>query len=691
MSSSPPVVPARARRRGAAALLVLLTALSSWGAPAAADTTAGPEARATARLVVNGLAAVVGPARDETVPEGEEPIGLPSSLGARVLVHNPGEESLDGLRLVVTVHRRTTTRSELRRALDPSTSDAGPVETIALDQPLEPLPPGGFAQLEVSVPAEELGLVDPDNDVTVHPVTLAVVRAVSVLDQVRVAAVGVAGPIARPLQAVALAPLDGPVDRDAAATAQLLPGGRLDRILRAVEQAPTGVLTLAPAPHTAEDLARLVDEAVPGATDMAARLSAVVDERGAGVVSMPYALADVPALDFSSSTEDLATQAILAGRRRLTSRLGVTPDAAHLLLSTQTDTSVDLAPADTLLTTWDDTLGPDLEANPTADVPPALRTGRSPAGRGLTVLVGDPWVTDHLATATGTNGWSVDAHRVVAETAMLFARAPGRDGRVVAVVPPVGWDAPGQLPDELYAQLAAAPWLRLDNPVQVAGRGSVTAPWDGTAQLSSPRTLLLSRLATAEQRLLGLAASVAGTETTPAVVAREDDLLRAISVWPTATPLRRAEALLSEIEEETTAAIGTVTVPDDSVVTLASERGVIPVTVQHPDGVPLRVDVEVTTQGRLTFDEGTSQTVLLEEGGTATVTFPATALSRGRFPLVVTVRTLGGDVVLASARVTVRATAVSRPALLAVGGVVLALLLLGRLRRPRRPRLEVVR
>jgi hypothetical protein len=134
-----------------------------------------------------------------------------------------------------------------------------------------------------------------------------------------------------------------------------------------------------------------------------------------------------------------------------------------------------------------------------------------------------------------------------------------------------------------------------------------------------------------------------------------------------------------------------VDVPDDIVVTLTSERGAIPVTVQHPEGGPLDVLVEIAAQGRLTFQEGTSRLVRLEEGGTATVSFEATALSRGTFPVAVTVRTPDQGVVLAGRLVEVRATAVSRPALVAVAVIVVLLLLVGRLRRPRQPQLEVVR
>lgn len=680
--------------RRAATFAVAALAVVVAVVPAVAAHAAVQDTRSDARIVLNGLQAVVGPAFDDTVPEGEEEARLPATFSARVLIENRTDEPLDGLRLVVGVHERARTRSQLRAALDTtSTESLGQLEHLALDQTLDSIPAHGFAQLDVSVGVEESGLVAPDHDVAIHPVALSLVQGVLILDQVRTAAVGVSRPVARPLEATLLAPLDGPAPSLAMAAEDrpsLLPGGRLDRLLRAVEATPLGAVTVAPAPHAVEDLLRLSDEAVPGATDMLGRLRAVVEDHAGGIVSTPYALADVPALVSSASTEDLASAAIVAGRQRLLALVGRAPDAAHLLLSPQTPDALDLAPADVLVARWDDSSGPDLEASPSADVPPALRTSRSRSGRSLDVLMGDPWVTTQLAAADGSHGWDVDAHRVVVESAMTFAQAPSRAGRAFAVVPPVGWEPAGRLADEVYTRLAAAPWLRTGDPVTVAARASVAAPWTPSETVAPDRTPLLGRVASLEQRLAGLTAAVTDVEQRPAVVRRGNDLLRAMTVWPHPTALDRAAQVLDDLTAALDSAIGEVNVPQDLAVTLASERGVIPITVRHPEGVPMDVLVEVAAPGGLLFEEGTSRPVRLEEGGTATVSFQATALGRGTFPLEVTVRTPTGDLVLAREVVSVRASAVSRPALAAIGGVVLLLLIVGRLRRPSRPKLEVV-
>lgn len=683
------------RTAGVGALLAVGVA-AALALPGSATASVHDDPTGGARLVLNGLQAVVGPATSEAVPASEQNARLPSTFSARALVENHGGGALENVRLVVEVYAPVRSRSALRSALDGQGAvDPDGSPRVVVDQQLDAVPAGGVAQVELAVDEDEADLVVDDEDVVVRPVVVSVVQGRRILDEVRTASIGVARPVPRPLETVLLLPLDGPApathDHLDTTAPQLLPGGRLDRLLRAVEGGPAEAVTAAPAPHAVEDLVRLVDGAVPGAPDVLARLRAVSSDRVAGIVSSPYALADVPALTAIEATEDLAATAIVAGRQRLLSLVGASPDGAHLLLSQQTPTSLDLAPADVLVMAWDDTVGPDLTAEPNADVPPALRTARSSSGRSLDVLVGDPWVTTQLAAADGGHGWAVAAHRVVAETAITFAQAPGVEGRSLAVVPPVGWDAPGRLPDEVVARIAAAPWLRLADPVTVAARSSGGDPWEPPATIGSERTALLSRLGVVQDRIDGLAAAVTDVEDQPDVVERSGDLLRAVSTWPDDDPTGRAGQILAGLEAGIDEAIGEVLVPDASVITLASERGVIPITVRHPQGVPLDVLVEVAAPGGLTFEQGTTRQVHLEEGGTATVSFEARALGRGTFPLAVTVRTPTGDVVLAREVVSVRASAVSRPALLAVGGVVLLLLVVGRLRRPRRPRLEVVR
>jgi hypothetical protein len=136
---------------------------------------------------------------------------------------------------------------------------------------------------------------------------------------------------------------------------------------------------------------------------------------------------------------------------------------------------------------------------------------------------------------------------------------------------------------------------------------------------------------------------------------------------------------------------GTVAI-DQTRITLTSDTGSIPVTLERTDGPPVTVVVEVASPGRLAWPEGRRSTPLvLEPGARQTVTFATEARSTGTFPVTVRVTDPTGRHDLASTTLSVRSTALSRPALVATGAIVLVLLAIGLVRRgtPRR-RLSVV-
>ena len=210
--------------------------------------------------------------------------------------------------------------------------------------------------------------------------------------------------------------------------------------------------------------------------------------------------------------------------------------------------------------------------------------------------------------------------------------------------------------------------------------------------------LELAELAATRARLDGLSTATAGLTgpvepddpPVPDLRAAVDELLRATSIRLPGDRVAAARTRVQQVRAIVDGALGTVEVPDDAGVTLTSDTGTVPVTVRHADGVPMEVVVELESQGRLAFDPEPRRTVQLPADGTATVSFDTVALGRGQFPVEVRVSTPDGAVLLDRSVLSVRATVVSRPALLGVGAVVLGLLLLGGRRRRRRPRLEVV-
>lgn len=715
-----------------ASLVTSLVALAPLSAADATVTTPTPDEPTSAegvpaaqpvRLVVSALQAVVGPPdQPEELPEGLEAPLPPPDVTARLLVENRTDEPLVDTRLVVELEAPVTDRAALHARLDgPTGRPTG--TTVLADRPIPTIAPGGIAQVGLELPGSEWaftprGVADaPDS--WIRPMTIAVVRGASVLDTARTAVVGVSDTSGPPLEAAVVLPVatepgptpvapTPPADDEEAAEdeeegdappvqpvdEELLRGGRVDRLTRAIEAVPSGTIAVAPAAHTLEALDAARSRA-DGAGELLDRLRTIARADPDGLVSTPFALASVPVLAADDDTAPLGARANADGRRRLGRAIGAAPGATHLTVSPQTPDSLGLAPVDLLVSRWDDAAGVDLEADPTALLPPAVRTARTPRETELQVLVADPWAEEVLAGASPRHGYALDAHRVVLETAALWGAQPEEAGRVVAIVPPVGWDAPGDLATELTTRLAAAPWLRLAAPATVAQRASSTGTgWVPTPTPPPDLLGLLPTLGAVSARLEAVESAVPDGAPDP-VPGRRDDLLRAVTAWPTRLPALRAQALLASVDGDLEEVLGTTVVPDDTTVTLASERGVVPVTLRREAGPTIDVLVEVRPGGRLVIEGEPVRLVTLEEGSTATIGFDARALGTGTFAVSVSVDTPDGGEDLATGLIPVRATAVSTPALAGIGVVVLLLLLLGRRRRTDddrdRPRLEVVR
>ncbi|MEX0705059.1 MAG: DUF6049 family protein, partial [Nitriliruptoraceae bacterium] len=136
-------------------------------------------------------------------------------------------------------------------------------------------------------------------------------------------------------------------------------------------------------------------------------------------------------------------------------------------------------------------------------------------------------------------------------------------------------------------------------------------------------------------------------------------------------------------------ALGTVTIAEAQV-TLTSDTGSIPITLERATGGPLDVRVEVASQGRLAWPDGRfSAPLTLDPGARQTVTFATRALSTGRFPVTVRVTDPDGRVELARTTMSVRSTTVSTTALWSTG-ILVAVLLVAGIRRRSGPRLQVI-
>lgn len=707
-------------------LAVLVSCLVVLASPASAQTDDGTDAAGSVRLTVTELSGVLGPG-SRPAPSEQMPIlpAAPEELQLRLLVENEGDAPLDALRVVIEVHPPVLTRALLREAFDGALRSQ-PVH-VHVTPELEDggsLAPGGVTGIADVFPPGEIGWAPGPGGV--HPVRIAVTRGTEVLDEVVTAVVWLGATPASPLLSTLVWPFDAPPWRAEggaypdAVGREVRPGGRLDTLLVAAEAVPDTPLVLAPAAHLLEELTDRADgfDAVVRTEDgslethataaehpdaaLARRTLRRLRELAAGQpfppVSGTYADADLAAI--ASSSDDilhLASRAAVEGRRRVQLQLGVGVSAGvHLVEGPISGAVLDLLPGDAVLLPSRATNLPQPGGDPPLDEP--IRTLRTPSGRLLTALVADPYLEDAFASPRDPAGPHIAAQRIIAETAMAYLAAPGVESRGLVLLPPTTWDPSPRTASLVLEELRAATWIELTSPGRLAadGRQSGLPIELAPSEHGAFDPAFVDELTDAMAGLDSLAAAV--PDPTKRIQGRsiddlEDDLLRATSRWYRDDALGRADALVRDVQRVVDTTLGDVEVTS-SAVTLTSDTGQIPVTLQRTRGGPVQVTVSVESQGRLVWPEGRhSETLLLPEDGSQTVSFATRALSTGTFPVTVRVTDPSGTTVVADTTLSVRSTAISAAALSGTALLVAILLLFGAFRRGKRPDrpLEIVR
>ena len=712
-----PVSGARARRAGRArrsltAAVACLAAVGLLSVPAFADQHDDAADDPDLRLTVTELTGVLGPGSVGQLPEApDDPRSIPVDLDVRLVLENLSDAPLGSLQTVVEVYPEVEDREQLRDAFEGA--PGGPPIHVHNQDIADggSIAPGEIRGVDETLERSMVPwATDPGG---VHPVRIAVTRGTDVLVETITAVVWLQDHPTTPLLTTLAWPLDAspwrttrdayPLDADD----ELTEGSRLDVLLSAVERAPSEPIQLAPAAHLLEDLSdradgftalerapngELVGRRVPAnasaptrSMDALTRLREVATTLDGPPISGAYADADLDGLLQSDPPlADLAAEAAIDGRRRVQLQLGVEVDAStHLLREAVEPAVLDLLPGDQLLLSSQaaDVPRPGAGTQPTSPV----RQIRAPSGRLLTAFVADPYLEESLAQTDHPAGPVLAAQRPIAESAMAYLTA-GEEGRALAVVPPATWDPSPETAERLLAHLTGAPWLDLAPATAVT---SAVPPTGAPLELRAPTgpgltNDLSERVREVSDGLEAAAASLPdggerlGDRRTDQL---HDTVLRATSTWYGGAERDQAEALLRDVERSVESTFGEVEVPDGEI-TLTSDTGQIPVTLQRSRGGPILVDVEVDSPGTLQWPEGRrAERIELQADESRTVTFETQALSTGSFPVTVRVSDPSGTHEYTVATVAVRSTAISGPTLLAIAVVVLGLLLAGVLRR----------
>ncbi len=708
----------------ALAAATLTVAIVADGSNAHADEHVEP----AVGLSVSYLTGVLGPgalpavdAADPSTQDGRSPA---LALQLRVLVENRGTSPIDQLNLVVEVFPEAETRQQLHDALDgdpvglPMHVHNMPVREGAV------LDPGAIAGVKDRFDDAEISWAA---DGGVHPVRIAVTRGTDVLDEVVTAVVWLAATPTAPLRTVFVWPIDGAPTRTTGGAFDLgrqdpwAPGGRLDGLVEVAAGHGGAPVVTAPAPHLLEELrdrangfrtvvrvdgetsVRTVEPEEPAsrrANDVLQRIRELTRTAPYPPVPTTYARANLDGLLGAAAVSEhraLAGSAIADSARRLRLLLDVEPDtSAHVLEGPVPAAALDLVTAGLVLIDGRDVDDPDAQAGPGGSARLALRELPAPSGRPVTALVADPYLTHALSEPDTRHGEIPAVQRVVADTALQQLHDRDVVDRTLLLLPRPDWDPGPAVAAGVLDQLAQATWLDLSSPASVGLTGRRDGP---PIRLRSLETSGLPNglgddLARAYRRLDAVRGALPEEVTTVSgrsPSALTDELLHASSRWLHTGSATRARALATDVTDSVDRAFGTITV-GDTAVTLTSDTGQIPVTLERTEGGPVIVRVEVTSQGRLTWPDGRhSEPLVLADDGRATVTFATRAVSTGTFPVTVRVTDPSGRHEIARTTLSVRSTAISGPAIAATAGVVFVLVIYGVIRRgSRRPRLTVV-
>ncbi|MFT5223554.1 MAG: hypothetical protein ACI867_001875 [Glaciecola sp.] len=677
--------------RLAIAALLLVSAIGMLVGTANAQTPPAAETslRVARMTTLTGAGSVTG----ETTP--------PEQIFLRVLVEHVGPADLVDAQLVIESYGRLTTRSLLRQTLDDG--DVGWPRSVTRQGLRDGiLNTGDVAALDVYLDVSDVVVRGRSG---VYPIQLSLTRGTEVLDRVVTAVVHLEEPLRNPLRTVAVWPIDlAPMLNPSTPTddfdAQIAPGGRIDDLVAALESRPNSPFILAVSPHLLAELSRRAgadgqkandaeQEAAdqdPGAVAAAqtlTRIRALLASLPLEPVTGAYAEADLGVLaEAGPVLAEIGSEMAVEGARRLESLGGRAPDSSTFLITSPlTRRALDVVPGDHLLLPWGSAASRVPE--PGEEVAATLRELRSASGRILTASVADPWIGAALEGIDDSHGTVLAVQRIVAETALLNFESPGIADRPLLILPPRDWDPGGRVARDLVPALAAAPWLDLVAPSRHAQLATDADPIVLSSQLARVPGDVVAGVGQNVASLANLAASlppgvsvVGGRE----VADLDDQLRRATSHWFASMPAT-AQGLVDDVQSTIEAAYGEISIPAAQNVLMAGKDGEIPITISRPTGDPLVVVVEVRSGAALLWPNGTSEVRTFTAGTTQTLSFAVLARARGDISVDVIVRDLSGARILAESTIRVRSTFISRPALAIVGGVLVLLLVIGRLRK----------
>jgi hypothetical protein len=617
----------------------------------------------------------------------------PFEVEVRAINHST--TPFEDLSLAVTVWSAARTRSDYAQVLE-----AGPISPLGIKVfPLRGgLAPGATRSFEAEW--ERLAFLVERTENALYPVTVELRSADAQLAEIRSALVFVMDPPLAPLDVAACFVLDAPVRiradgalLDTEIEEQILPGGRLDVIIGAIEDTSAPV-TVVVSPLLLEALADMrdgfrvvagegVEERPPedptavAAGDLLDRIREVARRTDTTeLVALPYASPSVPSIIEAGLDDDLTVQ-IDRGRAVAEAVLGAVPSQTIFRPPSSALTDDSLLELSRILSEDGTTESLLIDAD-TFQPPAGLAVtphGATPVADGsMTAVTPDPVVEER--TAAADQDPALSAMWTIGELSAIYFERPSIP-RGVAVVFGEGEQPPGRFLRVFLDGLevrSGIRWLRGVKATRVAvGQPPPDDPTEPRELQAASRAPGFSSAVVAglEEGRDDVDALGSMAEQSPLLDQLRRGLLLAQSRYLAGHEVDRL-SLISSVRAAVAAELEKIHPPLASSITLTSQGGIIPVTLRNDAGYPVRVQLTLRST-RLRFVGGPSRRVRLERPVQQFV-FPVRAQTTGRFPVRVELETPDG-VPIGSSRIVVRSTAYNRIALLITTGAALFLAL----------------
>ncbi len=630
-------------------------------------------------------------------------LGPDGVLRITLEITNRSEQPIVNPRIGVSIFDGPRSRSELSRSF----KGGRPARQLRWSDTLissVTIPPFSTGAITVEKPLSEISFFGSAGD-RVYPVRIVVRTGAVPVPPVDTEMIYFARPAPEPLLLALVIPLDTPPVFDpegrmiGKSLGNAVSGGRLTRILQALDTHPDIPVALAPSGLLTDSLADAADgyrvpersrtEVIEAPDPRAQRaatalesIRAAVQRPGTRIIAPSYSNAFLPALVRADLIDQIRAQ-VEESRSRLRYALGFDPltgwflpsegllDESTLALLQRLEVSqLILSPASVRPARQAPTLTP---GNPVG-----LATRAGP----VRAVMEDATLASRLTPEEGLSGVQA-LQRLLAETATIMLERPAQR-RGVTLVAPRDWSADSTVVNGLLEALGRSPWMVGRTPDQLLSEldnGRIEELVSSEAVMKagpeSPGREYFDALRSARRAIDRYADLAPPSELSGPLgqVRRSFLAAQSADLWGRATGGRDV-SFARMIEAKVKAEFRKIQAPASQTITLTSRKGKIPLVIQSKVDYPVEILIRLESD-KLTFPGGQRCPVGSPTGvclpvtlqpRAQTVEVSANARATGTFPLRVTLLTSKQGLIIDSGRLVVRSTAYNMVALAITGG-----------------------